>query len=84
MSHWDSQKQVTVRWPDEPIEGYPGWTRIDCGCCAGLEWGGETPRECLRCNQGTLARHDATGTLALYPGGPLVGRLSGAEREEPS
>lgn len=73
MSHWDG-KQI-VRWPSEPAEHYPGWTRIDCGCCNGLEWGGEEPRECGRCGgNGILVRHAATGRLALYPGGPFAGR----------
>ncbi|HEY7421442.1 MAG TPA: hypothetical protein VH541_05485 [Gaiellaceae bacterium] len=73
MSHWDGHR--IVRWPSEPVEGYPGWTRIDCGCCAGIEWGGEQPRECNRCGEsGTLVRHDASGVLALWPGGPLRGR----------
>lgn len=74
MSHWDSARQLIVRWPDEKIPEYPGWTRIDCGCCAGIKWGGETPRDCTSCGGcGMICRHDATGTLAMYPGGPLLG-----------
>lgn len=74
MSHWDSKAQKVVRWPEEPAS-HPGWTVIDCGCCAGLQWGGETPEECRDCGgSGILCRHNSTGTLALYPGGPFAGR----------
>ena len=73
MSHWDGKR--IVRWQTGPVEGYPDWERIDCGCCAGLEWGGEEPRECRRCHEfGWLCRHKPIGTLALWPGGPLAGR----------
>lgn len=76
MSHYDSSANQVIAWPDSPYPGFPGWTRTDCGCSGGLEWGGEEPRECRRCASGTLARHDRTGTLALWPGGPLRGRES--------
>lgn len=80
MSHWDSEAQVIVRWPTEEIPGYPDWERRDCGCCAGVEWGGEYPQECDRCfGNGSICVHLPTGTLAVWPGGPLLGRL---EREE--
>ena len=82
MSHWDGSK--IVRWPTKPSR-VPGWEEIDCGCCSGLEWGGEYPRECLRCNGGVIFRHKKSGALALYPGGPFVGREthgpSGGQKE---
>lgn len=46
---------------------------VDCGCCNGLEWGGEYPRECRDCGgTGVLYRY-ASGRLALYRGGPFCG-----------
>ena len=74
MSTWiDGQ---IVRWAPTPIEGYDGhWWWIDCGCCNGLEWGGESPRECKDCSNSHLALHVTTGLLALYVGGPFRGRL---------
>jgi len=59
----------------EPKEypGYPGWLIIDCGCCNGIEWGGEEPRECKRCDgSGAIYKQVKSGVLALYPGGPFV------------
>ena len=73
MAHWDGIK--FIQFSSEPVEGYPAWLRIDCGCCAGLQWGGEQPRECRDCNgNGALFQHQPTGTIALYPGGPLRGK----------
>jgi hypothetical protein len=78
MSAWDSTTQAIVRFPPHPWEGYPGWLAIDCGCCVGLEWGGEEPRECRDCGgSGFLALHVAMKRLALYPGGPFRGVLVG-------
>jgi len=59
----------------EPKEhpDYPGWLIIDCGCCAGIEWGGEEPRECKRCDgTGAIYKHVRSGVVALYPGGPFT------------
>jgi hypothetical protein len=51
-----------------------GW--VDCGCCAGIEWGGEYPRECNLCGgNGRLYRFES-GKLALWPGGQFVGSES--------
>lgn len=73
MSHWDGEK--IVRTPPVPYPKHPGWLRIDCGCCVGLEWGGETPRECSTCGgNGLIALHEASKRLALWPGGPFCGR----------
>lgn len=77
MSHWDGEQ--IVRWPDHPHEDNPAWTWIDCGCSNGLEWGGDYPRECRDCQgNARLCCHEPTGTIALYPGGPL----SGAHRKK--
>lgn len=74
MSHWDSQNLRIVRWPTIPY-GKRGWLKVDCGCCNGTEWGGEEPRECQDCGgMGVLALHKKSRALALYPGGPFVGR----------
>ena len=81
MSAWVDGK--IVRWPDEPIAEHPGWVMRDCGCCNGIEWGGSEPRECSDCAAGGLvAVHLASGTMALYPGGPLRGRVAPATPKE--
>lgn len=73
MAHWDGKN--IVYWQPEPHPGYPGWVYEDCGCCNGLEWGGEEPRECRTCDgSGWIARHIKSGALALWPGGPFCGR----------
>lgn len=75
MAYWDYLLGQIIHRPDAPWDGYPGWLSIDCGCSAGLEWGGDSPRECRTCGgNGIIARHVASGLLALYPGGPAVGR----------
>ena len=74
MAHWDGSR--IVRFPSTPVEGYPGWLRTDCGCCAGLKWGGEEPRECDDCGgSGVVFVHLRSGRLALWPGGPFAGRV---------
>ena len=77
MAHWQDGQIVTL--PPEPYPDYPGWQRLDCGCCQGLIWGGDyttgEPIECSRCGGGGfLALHVASGRLADYPGGPFRGR----------
>lgn len=73
MSYWDGKK--TVRWDPEPYPEADGWWRVDCGCCNGLEWGGEYPQECSRCHgNGYVAVHKASGAAAAYPGGPFRGQ----------
>lgn len=80
MSHWDSEQRKIVRWPSQRFPEYPGWVRKDCGCCAGIEWGGDYPRECDRCKEGGyLWLHEASGRLALWPGGPFAGRMAALE-----
>lgn len=76
MSHWDSEAATIVRHPMKEWPDYPGWWNIDCGCCNGLEWGGEYPQECRDCGgNGYLAWHEKSHVLAWYPGGPLRGKL---------
>lgn len=76
MAFWDATLRTIVYFKSEPAEGYPGWERIDCGCSNGLEWGGEEPRECRNCGgSGFIFHHIKSGVLALYPGGPLCGKL---------
>jgi len=80
MSYWDSTTQKTISFPTTPY-GRRGWYRVDCGCCGGLEWGGEEPRECRNCNgSGEYAWHKKSGALAQYPGGPFLGRLVKGEK----
>ena len=75
MAYWDSKAQKIVESKPRPWPDYPGWLCIDCGCCAGIEWGGEYPKECQRCGgSGYLAKHEKSHTIADYPGGPFRGR----------
>ena len=74
MSGWDSANGVEVAWPPKRVDGFPGWAAMDCGCCGGIQWGGDEPRECSDCwAGGWLYVHLASGTVAHYPGGPLLG-----------
>ncbi len=50
-----------------------GWRIVYCGCCAGLEWGGEYPRECHQCGGQGRVFVLPSGHAALYPGGPFLG-----------
>jgi hypothetical protein len=62
--------------PAEPWldELYSGWLWVNCGCCGGLQWGGESPRECGACNGGGwFAVHLQSGRGARWPGGPFNG-----------
>jgi len=71
MSYWDGKK--IIRIPTKPSKTHPKWDVIDCGCCGGIQWGGEEPRECDRCNEtGVIYQHRASGVTALYPGGPFT------------
>lgn len=72
MAHWNGQQVVGFA----PVKDKRnrGWTWVDCGCCAGIQWGGEEPRECRDCEgNGWLALHEKSRRLALYPGGPFRG-----------
>ena len=82
MSYWDSATQTVVRIPPERIGGYPGWVRLDCGCCDGIEWGGDEPQDCYACKgYGSVCLHVKSGVIALYPGGPLCGHATDDEQE---
>jgi hypothetical protein len=71
MAYWDGKK--IAYWKTKPCKYYPAWDEIDCGCCAGIEWGGEEPRECKRCGgSGGIYRHRRSGVTAGYPGGRFV------------
>ena len=75
MSFWDSTQGRVIHFPPEEWPDQPGWWRLDCGCCMGLEWGGEYPRECKTCGgNGWVAWHEKSKVLAWYPGGPFRGR----------
>jgi len=83
MSSWDAEKGQIIRWKPRPWPGYPGWYEIDCGCCNGIEWGGETPDECRTCGgSGRVAMHVESGRIAWYPGGPFCGWASMREVAE--
>ena len=74
MAHWDSENNMIIHSKPQKCALYPGWEIIDCGCCNGVEWGGEYPRECKSCGGGGFVFHHITsGILAMYPGGPFVG-----------
>ena len=71
MAYWNGKEIIYAK--PEPAKTHPGWEIIDCGCCGGIQWGGEYPRECLDCNgSGSYFRHIKSGVSALYPGGPFV------------
>ena len=46
MAHFDATTGRIVKFKPYSNNITPGWFVFDCGCCNGLEWGGETPREC--------------------------------------
>ena len=72
MSYWDSANRRIVHISPRPWDNYPGWLMVDCGCCAGVRWGGEIPEECDRCGgSGRIAQHIKSGKYAHYPGGPF-------------
>ena len=73
MSYYNSETNKIVIFQPRECDDCPGWMIVDCGCCMGQRWtyGGE----CKRCGgTGVLFLHKASGTYAMYPGGPLRGR----------
>ena len=75
MAYWDSTISKIIHYPPEDVAGCPGWQVLDCGCCGGLQWGGDSPRECRDCGgSGTIFLHVKSGTYADYPGGPFRGK----------
>ena len=74
MSYWDSENKKIIRIPTKDWHDNPNWESVDCGCCGGLQWGGDYPRECGTCKgAGHYARHKESRAVAQYPGGPFLG-----------
>lgn len=74
MSHWDGH--TIISFPPRLVQGHPEWLMLDCGCCNGLKWGGDEPIECRDCaGTGVQYLHLRSGVIAVYPGGPLLGRI---------
>jgi hypothetical protein len=53
------------------------WMHIPCGCCNGLQWGGDTPQECLDCDGTGALWITENDRLAEYPGGLFTGYWPG-------
>ena len=82
MAYWDNKQNRIIYYPTKIAPNYPGWEEMDCGCCTGLEWSREYPRECRTCKgSGVIYRHINSGALALYPGGHFVGHEGKVENE---
>ena len=80
MSYWNSKKQTIVSFAPVICKEYPDWIEVDCGCCAGIKWGGEEPVECDRCNAtGIIYVHIKSGVMADYPGGHFQGKYFGED-----
>ena len=80
MAWWDSKSNMTWFYPAEDLKN--NWCKIDCGCSGGLEWGGNYPRECNRCEgSGHIYWHKKSKTFAQYPGGSFLGRGELSEEE---
>lgn len=74
MSYWDSENKTIVRIPTKDWPNNSSWECVDCGCCGGIQWGGDYPRECGTCKgSGFYARHKESRVIAQYPGGPFLG-----------
>lgn len=57
--------------------GHPHWTRVECeDCSGGSDYGdGYAAGPCKTCGRaGEYWRHEPSGVLAMYPGGPFLGR----------
>lgn len=75
MAYWNGNEIKYFK--PQKCEDYTTWEIIDCGCCSGIEWGGEYPRECSCCKgNGFIYHHLKSGALALYPGGPFIGKIA--------
>jgi len=71
MSYWNGKDVISI--PDKDCGN--GWVDVDCYCCNGLQWGGDSPVECTSCKgNGHYFRHKKSGALALYPGGQFIGK----------
>ena len=49
------------------------WRLAACGCCNGLAWGGEEPRDCRTCYGGGQVWVNRNGVVVAWPGGPFTG-----------
>ncbi len=73
MAHWSYKDNIVYHSPAKHTGN--GWYRIDCGCSGGLQWGGDSPRECDRCKgTGSIYWHKKSKAFALYPSGSFLGR----------
>ena len=72
MAYWNGKEIIYIK--SKVSKNYPNWLKIDCGCCAGIEWGGDYPNECKTCGgNGVIYEHIESKVLAQYPGGPFCG-----------
>jgi hypothetical protein len=76
MAYYDHISNKILRVPPKDSTEYPGWEIIDCFCCNGLEFTcGYTEIECKHCaGQGSYFRHKESRAIAIYPGGPFLGK----------
>ena len=61
-----------------------GWIEKNCGCASGLQYSvGYEPKECDMCGgAGRYFLRLKSGVMAMYPGGPFLGKLSKQELQE--
>lgn len=57
------------------------WIQIKCYCCSGLQWGGDSPRECLDCDGAGMLWVSENDRIAMWPGGPFLGSEPGRFKE---
>ena len=81
MAYWNCKDRKIHYSPAKDLGN--GWCEIDCGCSGGLQWGGNEPRECNKCQgSGIIYWHINSKVFSLFPGGPFVcGRGDLTERE---
>lgn len=74
MASWNGSEVVYFK--PKLVPEHPDWVGLDCGCCGGFEWSAVAEAvECRDCNaRGIRWVHVPTGTVAEWPGGPLLGR----------
>lgn len=84
MSHYDYKTNQVIRYPPKRCENYPDWLEVDCGCSGGLQWGGESPRECPYCDEvGFIFVNIKSGRIKkCWPGGPFGGSMTKTELNE--
>lgn len=73
MAYWSANKNKIIYSPAEKKKN--GWYVVDCGCCHGIQWGGDEPKECDRCGgSGHIWWHKKSKVFAEYPGGKFTGK----------